>query len=49
MVVECDIVKDDAFFHMERAEDAVEAIRGLDNTEFQGELLWAWVVAPSGV
>ena len=32
-----DTVKDYAFVHMERAEDAVEAIRGLDNTEFQGE------------
>uniref|UniRef100_A0A8C6ZY92 RRM domain-containing protein n=1 Tax=Nothoprocta perdicaria TaxID=30464 RepID=A0A8C6ZY92_NOTPE len=37
-VIECDIVKDYAFVHMERAEDAVEALRGLDNTEFQGEL-----------
>jgi len=36
-VIECDIVKDYAFVHMERAEDAVEAIRGLDNTEFQGD------------
>ncbi|XP_044304488.1 RNA-binding protein 4B-like isoform X1 [Varanus komodoensis] len=36
-VLECDIVKDYAFVHMERAEDAVEAIRGLDNTEFQGK------------
>ncbi|KAM9598377.1 RNA-binding protein 4B-like isoform 2-T2 [Morphnus guianensis] len=36
-VIECDIVKDYAFVHMERAEDAVEAIRGLDNTEFQGQ------------
>ncbi|CAM9115978.1 unnamed protein product [Bubo scandiacus] len=27
-VIECDIVKDYAFVHMERAEDAVEAIRG---------------------
>ncbi|XP_066108247.1 RNA-binding protein 4 isoform X5 [Saccopteryx bilineata] len=36
-VIECDIVKDYAFVHMERAEDAVEAIRGLDNTEFQEE------------
>ncbi|NXP60853.1 RBM4 protein, partial [Chloropsis cyanopogon] len=41
-VIECDIVKDYAFVHMERAEDAVEAIRGLDNTEFQGEArVWA--------
>ncbi|KAL0614049.1 LOW QUALITY PROTEIN: Alpha--fucosyltransferase 10 [Plecturocebus cupreus] len=31
LVVECDIVKDYAFVHMERAEDAVEAIRGFDN------------------
>ncbi|XP_042761177.1 RNA-binding protein 4B isoform X2 [Panthera tigris] len=37
-VIECDIVKDYAFVHMERAEDAVEAIRGLDNTEFQGSV-----------
>ncbi|XP_063549331.1 RNA-binding protein 4 isoform X6 [Gorilla gorilla gorilla] len=37
-VIECDIVKDYAFVHMERAEDAVEAIRGLDNTEFQGKI-----------
>lgn len=36
-VVECDIVKDYAFVHMERVEDAMEAIRGLDNTAFQGE------------
>ncbi|XP_021531536.1 RNA-binding protein 4-like [Aotus nancymaae] len=34
LVVECDIMKDYAFVHVERAEDAVEAIRGLDNTEF---------------
>ncbi|XP_035267332.1 RNA-binding protein 4.1-like isoform X2 [Anguilla anguilla] len=35
-VVECDIVKDYAFVHMERVEDAMEAISGLDNTAFQG-------------
>ncbi|XP_064407843.1 RNA-binding protein 4B isoform X2 [Latimeria chalumnae] len=35
-VIECDIVKDYAFVHMERAEDAIEAIKGLDNTEFKG-------------
>ncbi|XP_018607469.1 splicing factor 1 isoform X6 [Scleropages formosus] len=34
-VVECDIVKDYAFVHMERVEDAMEAIKGLDNTAFQ--------------
>uniref|UniRef100_A0A8C2Y4U3 RRM domain-containing protein n=1 Tax=Coturnix japonica TaxID=93934 RepID=A0A8C2Y4U3_COTJA len=49
-VIECDIVKDYAFVHMERAEDAVEAIRGLDNTEFQAAvpLLTAWAVASFG-
>eukprot|EP00063_Salmo_salar_P087262 XP_014062097.1 PREDICTED: RNA-binding protein 4.1-like isoform X2 [Salmo salar] len=35
-VVECDIVKDYAFVHLERVEDAMEAISGLDNTAFQG-------------
>ncbi|XP_018607468.1 splicing factor 1 isoform X5 [Scleropages formosus] len=38
-VVECDIVKDYAFVHMERVEDAMEAIKGLDNTAFQGKLM----------
>lgn len=37
-VVECDIVKDCAFIHMERMEDAMEAIDKLDNTAFKGEL-----------
>uniref|UniRef100_UPI00398F6189 RNA-binding protein 4B-like isoform X2 n=1 Tax=Pristiophorus japonicus TaxID=55135 RepID=UPI00398F6189 len=37
-VLECDIVKDYAFVHMERSEDAMEAIRGLDGTEFKGLL-----------
>ncbi|KAF6105854.1 RNA binding motif protein 4B [Phyllostomus discolor] len=44
-VIECDIVKDYAFVHMERAEDAVEAIRGLDNTEFQGSVHGAVLAA----
>ncbi|MGH0182585.1 UNVERIFIED_CONTAM: hypothetical protein FKN15_009831 [Acipenser sinensis] len=35
-VIECDIVKEYAFVHMERAEDAMEAIQGLDNAAFQG-------------
>nr|XP_033812947.1 RNA-binding protein 4B-like isoform X2 [Geotrypetes seraphini] len=39
-VIECDIVKDYAFVHMERSEDAVDAIKGLDNTEFKGQM-WA--------
>ncbi|XP_019899131.1 RNA-binding protein 4.1 [Esox lucius] len=38
-VVEADIVKDYAFVHMERVEDAMEAISGLDNTAFQGKLM----------
>ncbi|XP_028659029.1 RNA-binding protein 4.1-like isoform X2 [Erpetoichthys calabaricus] len=37
-VVECDIVKDYAFVHMAKAEDAMNAIKGLDNTAFQGYL-----------
>ncbi|XP_078389033.1 RNA-binding protein 4B-like isoform X1 [Cetorhinus maximus] len=36
-VIECDIVKDYAFVHMEREEDAMEAIRGFDGTEFKGK------------
>uniref|UniRef100_A0A0F7Z4W8 RNA-binding protein 4B-like protein n=3 Tax=Crotalinae TaxID=8710 RepID=A0A0F7Z4W8_CROAD len=47
-VLECDIVKDYAFVHMERAEDAVEAIRGLDNTEFQGRLFEGWTPGSCG-
>ncbi|XP_056156257.1 RNA-binding protein 4.1-like isoform X1 [Lampris incognitus] len=38
-VVECDIVKDYAFVHMERVEDAMEAISKLDNTAFKGKLM----------
>ncbi|KAM9335825.1 splicing factor 1 isoform 6-T6 [Symphorus nematophorus] len=38
-VVECDIVKDYAFVHMERMEDAMEAIDKLDNTAFKGKLM----------
>lgn len=37
-VAECDIVKDYAFVHMERKEDAMEAINMLDNATFKGEL-----------
>uniref|UniRef100_A0A2K5KEB3 RRM domain-containing protein n=1 Tax=Colobus angolensis palliatus TaxID=336983 RepID=A0A2K5KEB3_COLAP len=33
-VIECDIVKDYAFIHME-----LETVRGLDNTEFQGKIM----------
>ncbi|XP_008326099.1 RNA-binding protein 4.1-like isoform X1 [Cynoglossus semilaevis] len=38
-VVECDIVKDYAFIHMEQVEDAMEAISKLDNTAFKGKLM----------
>ncbi|KAK6292175.1 hypothetical protein J4Q44_G00379600 [Coregonus suidteri] len=38
-VVEADIVKDYAFVHMESVDDAMEAIRRLDNTAFQGKLM----------
>lgn len=38
-VVECDIVKDYAFVHMERMEDAMAAIDKLDNTAFKGEIM----------
>ncbi|KAL6118897.1 RNA-binding protein 4.1 [Pungitius pungitius] len=38
-VAECDIVKNYAFVHMDRMEDAVEAINQLDNTAFKGKLM----------
>ncbi|XP_070849739.1 RNA-binding protein 4.1-like isoform X1 [Chaetodon trifascialis] len=38
-VVECDIVKDYAFVHMERMEDAMDAIDKMDNTAFKGKLM----------
>uniref|UniRef100_H3CGV4 RNA binding motif protein 4.1 n=1 Tax=Tetraodon nigroviridis TaxID=99883 RepID=H3CGV4_TETNG len=38
-VVECDIVKNYAFVHMERMEDAMDAINQLDNTAFKGKLM----------
>ncbi|XP_076144733.1 RNA-binding protein 4.1-like [Alosa pseudoharengus] len=38
-VLECDIVKDYAFVHLEREEDALSAIKGLDNSAFQGKLM----------
>lgn len=48
-VVECDIVKDYAFVHMERVEDAMDAISKLDNTAFKGELLgWEKLVLSVG-
>ncbi|XP_056298390.1 RNA-binding protein 4.1-like [Pseudoliparis swirei] len=38
-VVECDIVKDYAFIHMDRMEDAMDAISKLDNTAYKGKLM----------
>lgn len=38
-VVECDIVKDYAFIHMERVEDAMDAIDKLDNVAYKGKLM----------
>ncbi|XP_042368304.1 RNA-binding protein 4.1-like isoform X2 [Plectropomus leopardus] len=38
-VVECDIVKDYAFIHMERVEDAMNAIDKLDNVAYKGKLM----------
>jgi len=38
-VLECDIVKDYAFVHMEREDEALDAIKGLDNSAFQGKLM----------
>lgn len=46
-VVECDIVKDYAFVHMERMEDAMDAIEKMDNTAFKGDQPPGWSqVAP---
>ncbi|XP_056138574.1 RNA-binding protein 4.1-like [Lampris incognitus] len=36
-VLKCDIVRDYAFVHMERVEDAMQAISKLDNTTFKGK------------
>lgn len=36
-VTECAIVKNFAFVHMPNSEEAMDAIHGLDNTEFQGK------------
>ncbi|XP_078058919.1 RNA-binding protein 4B-like isoform X2 [Mustelus asterias] len=38
-VLECDIVKDYAFVHMEKEEDAIQAIANLDEKEFNGNKL----------
>ncbi|KAM4617626.1 RNA-binding protein 4B-like isoform 2-T3 [Discoglossus pictus] len=38
-VLECDIVNDYAFVHMERADNALEAIRNLDNIDFKGYII----------
>uniref|UniRef100_A0A3Q1J0D0 RRM domain-containing protein n=1 Tax=Anabas testudineus TaxID=64144 RepID=A0A3Q1J0D0_ANATE len=36
-VTECAIVKNFAFVHMSNSDEAMDAIKGLDNTEFQGK------------
>ncbi|XP_031144310.1 RNA-binding protein 4.1-like [Sander lucioperca] len=36
-VRECAIVKNFAFVHMDSSDEAMDAIKGLDNTEFQGK------------
>ncbi|CAL8326603.1 unnamed protein product [Lota lota] len=36
-VSECAIIKNFAFVHMPNSEEAMDAIKGLDNTEFQGK------------
>lgn len=38
-VTECAVVKNFAFVHMSNSEEAMDAIKGLDNTDFQGKLL----------
>ncbi|KAM8880906.1 splicing factor 1 isoform 2-T2 [Synchiropus picturatus] len=38
-VLECDIVRNFAFVHMARIEDATEAINQLDNSAFKGKLM----------
>lgn len=35
-VAECAIIKNFAFVHMNNSDEAMDAIKGLDNTEFQG-------------
>ncbi|XP_041037755.1 RNA-binding protein 4-like [Carcharodon carcharias] len=39
-VVECDIVKNYAFVHMEKERQALEAIRGLSGTELAGQRIY---------
>lgn len=36
-VTECAIVKNFAFVHMSNSDEAMDAIKGLDNSEFQGK------------
>lgn len=39
-VTECAIVKNFAFVHMANSDEAMDALEGLDNTEFQGKYVW---------
>ncbi|KAJ8246799.1 hypothetical protein GJAV_G00255520 [Gymnothorax javanicus] len=36
-VTECAVIKDFAFIHMANSEEAMDAIKGLDNADFQGK------------
>lgn len=38
-VTECAIVKKFAFVHMSNSDEAMDAIKGLDNVEFQGKVI----------
>ncbi|KAK2118880.1 hypothetical protein P7K49_000266 [Saguinus oedipus] len=49
LVIQSYIIKDYAFAHMERAEEAVEAIRGLDNTGFSRQMNARKVCPPAGL
>lgn len=39
-VSECAIVKNFAFVHMDNSDEAMDAIKGLDNVEFQGKIFY---------
>uniref|UniRef100_A0A8C5ZL34 RRM domain-containing protein n=1 Tax=Marmota marmota marmota TaxID=9994 RepID=A0A8C5ZL34_MARMA len=48
-VIECDMVKDYTFVHMEQGEDALEATRSRDNTEFQGKRIHVQLSTSKGL
>ncbi|CAF94319.1 unnamed protein product [Tetraodon nigroviridis] len=47
-VTECAVVKNFAFVHMSNSDEAMDAIKGLDNTEFQGKAPRTSPSFPSG-